>query len=75
MNKYYSVLNEDEKKFYSLNCLLTEQFNPTDERNIVDLAKKVESQHFQNKDFLTFIYRKHISRAFTPMKMKIEKIR
>jgi len=76
--KFYTYLDEEQKKLLSLNFLLAEKLitdSFVSDLYIKGKEKKAQSQHHNNKEFFCMLYNKHISRYIKDIEnYKFEKI-
>jgi hypothetical protein len=66
MKKFHELIEPNDHKFYSLNFLVAE--NKTGQARhdtLVDLSKKAHSEHYNSRDFQTYVFCKHISRVLS----------
>lgn len=63
MDKFYDILKEDDKKFYSLNFFLSEKINTIPIKPIKMLQKKSIDKTRNNEEQSNFLFFKFISRC------------
>lgn len=75
MDKYYSHLKDEEKKFYSLNFFLSEKINVIPMKPIKIMQKKSNDTMHNNEEQSNYLFYKYISRCVNSLdKLNKEKI-
>lgn len=67
MEKYYSFLKDEDKKFYSLNFFLSEKIDVIPIKPIKILQKKSKDNIHNNEEQSNYLFYKYISRCSTTL--------